>query len=89
MRAEEFVTDGKATAKTCRKGREGKKIGISARSSCRSQGLMPRSTGHTDGTGKQGKRGSGKPLDGRYVKGAPYGGPTPDYSKKRKSKKSK
>ena len=79
MRFHEFVTE-KASAKTCRKGNEGKKIGISARSSCVSQGLMPHKSKHTDGTGKQGKNGSGTPLNGKYAKGEQYGGKVKDYS---------
>jgi hypothetical protein len=82
MRAQEFISEAKATAKTCRKGKEGKDIGISARSSCRAQGLMTRRTGHTDGTGRQGKKGSGKRLDGTRSKSEIYGGPVRDYSGK-------
>lgn len=85
MRAYDFITEKKASAKTCRKGREGKRIASSMRSSCVSQGLMPHKSGHTDGTGKQGVKGSGKPVDGRYAKGVKYNGPVKDYSGKGKS----
>jgi hypothetical protein len=79
MRAKDFIFEKKASANTCRRGRSGKSIGISARSSCVSQGLMTRQTDHTDGTGRQGVKGSGKKLRG-YVKGEKYGGPARDYS---------
>lgn len=82
MRAHEFIVEAKATAKTCRKGKEGKKIGKSAEDSCKAQGLMPRRSGHTDGTGRQGKKGSGRKLDGTYSKSEVYGGPVRDYSGK-------
>lgn len=80
MRAKDFIPEKKATPSTCRRGREGKSIGVSARSSCVSQGLMTRQTDHTDGTGQQGVKGSGKRLQGRRVKGQKYGGPARDYS---------
>lgn len=82
MRAQEFITEKKASAKTCRKGREGKRIAASMRSSCVSQGLIPHKTGHTAGTGKQGVKGSGVKLDGRTLKGVKYNGPVKDYSGK-------
>jgi hypothetical protein len=82
MRFKEFVIE-KASAATCRKGNEGGKIGISAKSSCVSQGLMPHKSHHTDGSGKQGKDGSGKSLNGKTVKGEKYGGKVKDYGKNR------
>lgn len=83
MRIYELITE-KASAKTCRKGNEGKRIGISAKSSCVAQGLMPRKSHHTDGTGKQGVDGSGVDIKGKYIKGEKYGGKIKDYSKGRK-----
>jgi len=80
MRAREFILEKKAPAKTCRRGKEGKQISASARSSCVSQGLMARRTDHTDGSGTQGVKGSGKRLNGKFVKGSKYGGPARDYS---------
>ena len=41
---------------------------------------MPHKSKHTDGTGKQGKNGSGVPLNGKYAKGEQYGGKVKDYS---------
>lgn len=83
MRAHEFIIEKKAGAKLCRKGREGKRISNSMRSSCVSQGLMPHKSGHTAGTGKQGVKGSGVRLDGKTLKGVKYNGPVKDYSGKR------
>lgn len=82
MKIHELLSEKKASAKTCRKGKEGKRISSSARSSCVSQGLMPHKTGHTDGTGQQGVKGSGRSLDGKYAKGKKYNGPVKDYSGK-------
>ncbi len=49
-------------------------------SQCVSHGLLKRDTDHTDGTGKQGVKGSGKSLKGRKVKSEVHGGPVKDYS---------
>lgn len=83
MRAQDFITEKKANAKTCRRGKDGKRISASMKSSCISQGLMPHKTGHTDGTGKQGVKGSGRPLNNKVAKSEKYGGRVKDYSKKR------
>lgn len=79
MRIKEIISEVKPSLKTCRKAAAGKNVGISAKSSCVARGLVARQTGHTDGTGKQGVKGSGKPLKGKYVKGEKYGGPVKDY----------
>jgi len=47
---------------------------------CVSLGLRAHDSGHTDGTGKQGVKGSGKPLRGRRAKSEIHGGPVKDYS---------
>jgi len=47
---------------------------------CVSNGLLKHDTGHTDGTGKQGVKGSGHPLKGRKAKSVKHGGPVKDYS---------
>jgi hypothetical protein len=39
-------------------------------------------TDHTDGTGKQGQKGSGRRLKGRKAKSEVHGGPVKDYSGK-------
>jgi hypothetical protein len=47
---------------------------------CVSRGMLKHDTGHTDGTGKQGVKGSGHPLKGRKSKSEVHGGPVKDYS---------
>jgi hypothetical protein len=47
---------------------------------CVSRGLLKHDTDHTDGNGKQGVKGSGKPLKGRKTKSEVHGGPVKDYS---------
>jgi len=42
---------------------------------CVGLGLRPHDSDHTDGTGKQGVKGSGKPQRGRKIKSEKYGGP--------------
>jgi hypothetical protein len=49
------------------------------RAQCVSRGLRAHDSDHTDGTGKQGVKGSGKSLKGRKVKGEKFGGPVKDY----------
>ena len=78
MRIHEIILE-KASVKTCRKGDAGKNIGISAASSCKAQGLMTRDSDTTDGTGKQGVKGSGRPVKGKYVKNEKYGGRLKNY----------
>ena len=49
-------------------------------SQCVSRGLLKHDTDHTDGTGKQGVKGSGKSLKGRKTKSEVHGGSVKDYS---------
>jgi hypothetical protein len=49
-------------------------------SQCVSLGLRAHDSEHTDGTGKQGVKGSGKRLKGRKAKSERHGGPVKDYS---------
>ena len=49
-------------------------------SQCVSNGLLKHDTNHTDGTGTQGKDGSGRSLKGRKAKSIRHGGPVKDYS---------
>ena len=57
-------------------------------SQCVALGLRAHDSEHTDGTGRQGKKGSGVRLKGRKSKSEIYGGPVKDYSgKHRKSSK--
>jgi len=44
-------------------------------SQCVGMGMRPHDSDHTDGTGKQGVKGSGKSQKGRKIKSAKYGGP--------------
>jgi hypothetical protein len=47
---------------------------------CVSHGLRAHDSDHTDGTGTQGKKGSGHKLKGRKSKSETHGGPVKDYS---------
>jgi len=47
---------------------------------CVSHGLRAHDSDHTDGTGKQGVKGSGHKLKGRKSKSEAHGGPVKDYS---------
>ena len=49
---------------------------------CVSNGMLKHDTGHTDGTGKQGVKGSGHLLKGRKAKSVKHGGIVKDYSGK-------
>ena len=51
-------------------------------SQCVSLGLRAHDSGHTDGTGKQGVKGSGVPLRGKKAKSESHGGPVKDYDSK-------
>jgi hypothetical protein len=44
--------------------------------------MLKHDTSHTDGTGKQGVKGSGHPLKGRKAKSVKHGGIVKDYSGK-------
>jgi len=47
---------------------------------CVSLGMRAHDSGHTDGTGKQGVKGSGHKLKGRKDKSEVHGGRVKDYS---------
>lgn len=49
---------------------------------CVSLGYRAHDSDHTDGTGKQGVKGSGKRLKGRKAKSEIHGGPVKDYDGK-------
>jgi hypothetical protein len=51
-------------------------------SQCVSLGLRAHDTDHTDGTGTQGKKGSGVRLQGKKSKSEIHGGPVKDYDGK-------
>ena len=50
--------------------------------SCVALGLRSHDSNHTDGTGKQGVKGTGNPLRGKKSKSEIFGGPVKDYSGK-------
>jgi hypothetical protein len=49
---------------------------------CVSRGMLSHNSGHTAGTGKQGKKGSGVKLQGKKLASTAYGGPVKDYGGK-------
>lgn len=51
-------------------------------SQCVSHGLLKHDSDHTDGTGRQGVKGSGKRLKGKKAKSEIHGGPVKDYDSK-------
>ena len=53
-------------------------------SQCVGMGMRPHDSDHTDGTGKQGVKGSGKPQKGRKIKSTKYGGPNKYWPGSRK-----
>lgn len=46
---------------------------------CVSRGMRSHDSDHTDGTGKQGVKGSGRTLKGRKSKSEKFGGPVKNY----------
>jgi hypothetical protein len=46
---------------------------------CVGRGWLKHDSDHTDGTGKQGVKGSGKTQRGRYIKSEKFGGPNKYY----------
>jgi len=51
---------------------------------CVAMGMRAHDTSHTDGTGKQGVKGSGKTQNGRKIKSKKYGGPNTYWPGSRK-----
>lgn len=49
------------------------------RAQCVARGWLKHNSDHTDGTGKQGVKGSGKTQRGRYIKSEKFGGPNKYY----------
>jgi hypothetical protein len=49
-------------------------------SQCVGLGMLKHDSDHTDGTGKQGVKGSGQKLKGRKAKSVKHGGYVKDYS---------
>jgi len=53
-------------------------------SQCVGMGMRPHDSDHTDGSGKQGVKGSGKSQNGRKIKSTKYGGPNTYWAGSRK-----
>jgi hypothetical protein len=78
MKITELLAEKKLPAPTksqCQKPRHN--LSSARYAQCVSRGFKAHDTDHTDGSGKQGVKGSGKPLRGRKVRGEKYGGPLP------------
>ncbi len=81
MRINELLSEKKLSAPTASQCSVGHSRLSNVRySQCVSRGLLKRDTGHTDGTGKQGVKGSGVELKGKRRKSEVHGGPVKDYS---------
>ena len=68
------------TASQCSVGRS--RLSNVRYSQCVSLGMLKHDSDHTDGTGRQGVKGSGKKLKGRKAKSEIHGGPVKDYDGK-------
>lgn len=83
MRANEFVYEKKLAAPTASQCSVGKSRLSNVRySQCVSHGLLKHDSDHTDGTGRQGVKGSGVKLKGKKRKSELHGGPVKDYDGK-------
>lgn len=80
MRILELITEKKNIANPTKSQCSVKRLSNVRYAQCVSLGLRPHDTHHTDGTGRQGKDGSGQSLMGRKVKSERHGGPVKDYS---------
>jgi hypothetical protein len=83
MRITELLSEKKIAAPTSSQCSVGHSRLSNVRySQCVSLGLLKHDSNHTDGTGTQGKKGSGKSLKGRRAKSEIHGGPVKDYDGK-------
>jgi hypothetical protein len=76
MKINELLAEKKLPAPTqsqCSIGRS--RLSNVRYSQCVGMGMLKHDSDHTDGTGKQGVKGSGKPQKGRKIKSEKYGGP--------------
>jgi hypothetical protein len=81
MRIIELLSEKKIAAPTasqCSIGRS--RLSNVRYSQCVSLGMLKHDSNHTDGTGKQGVKGSGVKLKGKRRKSEVHGGPVKDYS---------
>jgi hypothetical protein len=83
MRAIEFISEKKLSAPTASQCSVGKSRLSNVRyAQCVSHGLLKHDSDHTDGTGRQGVKGSGVKLKGKRRKSELHGGPVKDYDGK-------
>ena len=81
MRAQEFIIEKKLKAPTQSQCSVGKARMSNVRyAQCVGRGMIAHDSDHTDGTGTQGKKGTGKRLKHKKTKSELVGGPTKDYS---------
>jgi hypothetical protein len=81
MRIIELISEKKLAAPTASQCSVGHSRLSNVRyAQCVSRGMLKHDTDHTDGTGKQGVKGSGQSLKGRKSKSEVHGGPVKDYS---------
>ena len=83
MRINELLSEKKIAAPTasqCSIGRS--RLSNVRYSQCVSRGMLKHDSNHTDGTGTQGKKGSGVRLKGKKSKSELHGGPVKDYDSK-------
>jgi len=81
MRIIELLSEKKIAAPTasqCSIGRS--RLSNVRYAQCVSRGMLKHDSDHTDGTGKQGVKGSGVKLKGKRRKSETHGGPVKDYS---------
>ena len=81
MRIMELLSEktiAKPTASQCKV----KRLSNVRYAQCVSMGLKAHDSDHTDGTGRQGVKGSGKKLKGRKAKSELHGGRVKDYDGK-------
>lgn len=78
MRAIEFISEKKLATPTASQCAV-KRLSNVRYSQCVSLGMRAHDSGHTDGTGQQGVKGSGQKLKGRKAKSEKYGGPVKNY----------
>jgi hypothetical protein len=81
MRASEFVTE-KKLAQPTQSQCAVKRLSNVRYSQCVSLGLRAHDSDHTDGTGKQGQKGSGVRLKGKKARSEIHGGRVKDYDGK-------
>lgn len=81
MRAQEFITE-KKLPKPTKSQCAVKRLSRVRYGQCVSLGLRAHDSDHTDGTGTQGKKGSGVKLKGKKAKSEIHGGHVKDYDGK-------